>query len=129
MQPDFNWQTHANEIAEWLKAAVKGGGDFVAEQAPLVVQEYVCYMRTAASVYTAVALVLVVLGFWLAVRSFREWEKDKRSESDVLFFLATVSIAIGAIVFACHSNTCLKAWTAPRVLVLEKASEILNHKD
>ncbi len=107
-----------------LEGAVKGTGDFVAEQAPLVVQEYVLYMRVTSTLGMILAgfffaIVLLVLR-WFAKASEKDLQGDAGSGAFVIMLAALV---FGLFATTANISTCIKSYVAPRILVLDYIKE------
>lgn len=103
-----------------LEGAVKGG-DFVAEQAPLVVQEYVLYMR----VYSTLGMLLAGLFFALVFSILRWLSKapEKGDAGDAAFAFGCIFLVLGILTTAANVSTCIKSYVAPRILVLDYIKE------
>lgn len=107
-----------------LEGAVKGAGEFAAEQAPLVVQEYVLYMRVTSTLSMLLAgfffvIVLLVLR-WFATASEHDIKGNAGGGAVVVMVAA---FAFGAAVTAANVSTCIKSYVAPRILVLDYIRE------
>ncbi len=109
-----------------LEGAVKGTGDFVAEQAPLVVQEYILYMRVS----TTLPLVVLVINLLFVLINIR-WlcrtpMQDLETGPPRLFVAlghAILMLVVGPVVAGRNLDHCIKAWAAPRILVLDYIKE------
>lgn len=107
-----------------LDGAVRQAGGFVAEQAPLVAQEWIRYEFWSNAIQCVVllvaGLVLLTAGLLFLRRQFRDHDNP--------WFLGTlVGLAIAAPLLCVGSNCgidALKAKIAPRVVVLEKIAEL-----
>lgn len=79
------------EYMSKLEAAVQTSGDFVAEQVPLVVQEYVAYQRgtsTVVVVFGLIALLLAALSTWQLFKP-KNWNGE--FPIGIVFMISTVA--------------------------------------
>jgi len=132
MELNEKLQDSATKILTWVEAGVEKGGDFVAEQTPLVAQEYITLMRFQSMFYCLLS-VLALLCFATIIYKILRWYSanngpEDRNGEPVVFSVFVCGIAQALFVAAFCSNfpTCLKAWVAPRVLLLEKLSDLLS---
>lgn len=120
------------------RSAAEQGKNFVLEQAPLVVQEYIAYVRIESTIWLAVSLV------WALVVAFSYWRWWRRgpklfaygcgepSVHDVGFarfvgaMIAFLMLLPVAITVQVKASTCIKSWVAPRVLIIEKAADLIK---
>jgi hypothetical protein len=129
------------QLVKFLGAILTGiekGADFAIEQAPLVVQEYVAWQRVTTTVW----LILGIIGlaaalrvfFWRTLPGFQGlWDKDRNGyvpdAAYVPYIVQSIICAILAFVtpFMIGDNItpCLKAWFAPRILVIEWIKSLL----
>lgn len=122
------------------RSAAEQGKDFVLEQAPRVVQEYIAYMRIESTILSALLAlwVVAVLVAWVVVfRRGPYWSANATGEStpsagDYAFvrglgsFLAICFLIMGGLLGGKSVSTCIKAWVAPRVLIIEKAADLIK---
>jgi hypothetical protein len=131
MKPEF--EKAGAELVEWMTGVAKGGGDFLAEQAPMLAQEIVAW-HFWSSVFCAVIVVLIgsivavtcgVL-FRYEVTSKREYWTPEPAAFSVFGVLIGFAIAIGGGGF--HGYEAVKAAVAPRLVIIEYAGSVLNGK-
>jgi hypothetical protein len=107
-----------------LDGAVRQAGGFVAEQAPLVAQEWLAWQVWSN---LAAAIVWLVLAIACGVVARRCWIGQQKND-DAPWFIGYVCGGLGAFVFVIISVVCAyesgKAHFAPRVTVLEKITEL-----
>lgn len=116
-----------------LKTGLEKSSDFVLEQAPMVVQEYIAYTRVMSTVQVVSGVLLFILTcitcrYWMRLTYRLATESSEALEVPVGIFGAAAHIFafIGSIGLISNITTCIMAWTAPRVLILEKIAEIVK---
>lgn len=111
------------EYLQSFEAGIKKAGEFSAEQAPLVVQEFLRWeiVRNGAFAVATGLLMLVVLA--TAVRYHFKVEGEEKAF--VWLFAAIPLVAFG-IGFGASAEKAGKAWLAPRIVVLEKISTLVQ---
>lgn len=116
------------EILKYLQAfsaGIEKAGAFTAEQAPLVVQEFLSWQVWGNLIF--ISLVNVIFSFYcyLVSKVFTSenfnCEHDKHCAKIVLFF---VSISFYTLATLDAYKDAGKALIAPRVVVIEKISEL-----
>lgn len=127
MNPEI--QQHLISYIEKLEGLAKQGADFAADQIPLVLQEYILYSRAASSWKVLVGLLLSLTGFVCArycLRYLKNNTIEAMSPEKILPQAAmAVIFSIIGMFTTCHTaDACIKAWTAPRVLLIEKLNEL-----
>jgi len=107
-----------------IEGAVENGSAFVASEMPLVAWELVAYHRAVSTIYTVVLVCVFIFGV-KATKAVWQWAKRENvgDESAAIFpgFITIVAFGFGV---EC-SAYCLKAWFAPRLLILEEVSKLL----
>ena len=125
MNTDFITQ-NLDKIQHYLDAT----GNFVAEQAPLVVQEMITLGRTQAVIAVVGALialaVCIALAFWAKAKARKGALEDP--ENDGWFVLSVIGFGASSIFTVvtfttlCHG---LLPWIAPRVYLLHEIKNLL----
>lgn len=108
-----------------LESAVTSTGDFVAEQAPLVVQEYVLYSRVYSTIPVVIALVLMCT-LAINIRWFIKTDITKEggeAETIVRGAIGFLCFLFGPITLSNNLDKCIKSWCAPRILVIDYIKE------
>lgn len=120
------------EYLDQIAAATKEGGEFAAEQAPLVAQEYVDWYFWSsfylALVWAIVLFALIWLAFWSCRTGQELSQNGKSAQSEPYAFVSIISciFSIGPMTgVAIASYWMLYATLAPRVLILEKIAELI----
>lgn len=116
------------QLAEYLKAMLdtaKSGASFVADQAPLVVQEKIAYGRIMEPLMLACGLGLVWFGFFLC-RKGKPYMAEGHGAFIPLFMGGGISVILGGIVIAVQANATVLVWAAPRLYVLEWAMSLVK---
>jgi len=113
-----------------LEAGIKQGGDFVAEQTPLVVQEFLAWMFAEAVIYAVVSFIVFVIALrllkllWVHTADFHHEDREF-CRAFGTFGLSVVAILSCGV--AVHQSTrAIKVSVAPRVVVLEKSAELIK---
>lgn len=116
------------EFATKLLQGLEKGGDFVAEQAPLVVQEIVAYGRASSTVAAVLLVAATVAWVWFVWRRVYPWFDDGGPYSGREFGFSAACIPIVALplatAFAIHS--AILAWFAPRLYVIAYLREFIK---
>lgn len=114
---------------EWLKQA----GEFTAEQAPLVVQEYLAWELTSNIYLIVFWAVMLTLSLVLANAGLRTWRAgisdqcfDKQALAVATIVLALVASLISFVGAAVSGYRAVKVSVAPRVVLIEKFSELVK---
>lgn len=119
-------QTSAADLIAWLKSGADQGADFVMEQAPLLAQEIVAWeiWSNAASV---VLLLLAAALVSVAARRFQDWMEpgDRANRLGIMLSWFMVMGFIAAFV-AFNLYDMIRPIVAPRLVILEKAAELLR---
>jgi hypothetical protein len=117
-----------------IESKVKAGNDFVAAEAPLAVQEWLTWMAWESGIYAAACLVTVLVGVFTFRKLFRKWPASNHITELPLVcgMLACVTVGTITLIFGVvHGMQCAKVIVAPRVVVIEKVSEltgVMNRK-
>jgi hypothetical protein len=113
-----------------IEATASDAGEFVTEQMPLVAQEYLQWCWFAAIIKaTAMAAVVVVavigcILVWVRTRnSYKRDDKELRTLS--LTVTAFVGLFFGGLAVT-YTLDAVKVSVAPRVVLLEKVSELVK---
>ena len=114
------------EFVQKMLSAVEQGATFTAEQAPLVVQEWLRWQMVEALV---IATILLILSVGSSLFSRWCWS-NKRKDPTRDWEFGSVFLIGAAIGFALFSLVvymeALKIYLAPRVVVLEKFVDLLK---
>lgn len=128
------------ELLEWMKGAAEKGGDFVAEQAPLLATEIVAWHFWSSVFIATVAVVAAVAMFACSVCFYR-WSRCKKWYSDpevpidgdckeyhlapsgILCALSLFALLVVAVPCAYEA---VKASVAPRIVLIEYAGKALG---
>lgn len=127
------------ELLDWMKGAAENGGDFVAEQAPLLATEIVAWHFWSSVFCAGVGVAFVVLFLIAAFVFFRvatSCTSDQFSDGHpkavlgVIGGSACVLVAAMILGLAVVGNTyeAIKASVAPRIVLIEYAGKALGGK-
>lgn len=127
MMKEFDWKP----IQEWLKNTMDNGGDFVLREAPLVAQELIAWEfwsnAIIAGALLPAAVIIVGMLWWFRKEIYSGLAG--RCEGKAAMSIAALALGSAAIVVALlNGATCArkatKAAVAPRVVLIEKISEL-----
>lgn len=115
-----------------LEGAAETGGEFVAEQAPLVIQEYLVWYFWSNVLEACAGMALIILAVVIAVvcwRNFKAWfvcNKYGWVEPwiAVPVIVCAVMCVFGALPICLGIHDAVKVSVAPRVVLIEKAAEL-----
>lgn len=122
-----NISSKLNGLVNWLDTAAKTTGDFVSEQTPLYVSEYLAYNFWVSLIWFCIAaafliLFLFVIG-WAIYRAKKDGHlTDWHIGIPVVFALASFVPIIGMI----ENSDWSKIKLAPRVYIVENIKNILK---
>lgn len=112
------------EYLQTFEAGVKKAGEFSAEQAPLVVQEFLAWEFWGNAI-PAVLVLLIMLTALVSTAVI--WKKsddiDWRMGSGLITGLSVLFLTIP---FSITASQACKVAIAPRIVVLEKISELVK---
>ena len=111
------------EYLQTFEQGIKKAGEFSAEQAPLVVQEFLQWVIVSNVVLGILAGGLLLLSVSIAIRY--HWKLEGEDKAFLWLFAAVPIIAFG-IAFVTCGERAGKAWIAPRIVVLEKISTLVK---
>jgi len=117
-------KTKMVEYLQTFEAGVKKAGEFSAEQAPLVVQEFLAWEITRNGLGALALGLLLLITFVIAIQVHRKAE-DADNKMFVWLFAAIPLVFFGVGFGACAEKAG-KAHIAPRIVVLEKISELVK---
>jgi hypothetical protein len=121
------------KIYTWITEAAQKVGDWSSTEIPLFVTEYLQWKFVEAAMYTVVWAIGVAIAS-LFIPSLKRWcfDKQVRKESDDISILIFVIVAMIFIMITITSSPydeirdMLQIHIAPKVYLLEKASELLK---
>ena len=128
----------------WLNETADQGKEFVIEQAPLYAQEYLSFTRLnyavdlSSSVLICLTSVSVII-FLIKKRKFKLsffevwdnwWNANNGEAGDGAYFFliifSTIAFLLSLAITVLHVNRLLKVIVAPRVVLLEHVSSLIN---
>jgi len=116
-------KTKMIDYLQTFEAGVKKAGEFSAEQAPLVVQEFLHWEVVRNSCFGVIAAILTLVVLATAIRYHFKLD----GEDKVFVWLL---VAVPLVMFGVGCGTCFeragKAYCAPRIVVLEKISDLVK---
>jgi len=108
-----------------FEAGIKKAGDFSAEQAPLVVQEYLAWefwSHFAGAVVCLVTVLTIAVVLWKIFKSTKPFD-ELRFAGCLIGGMCSVGLIIGLMV---NSYCAGKVAVAPRIVVLEKIATLVK---
>lgn len=122
-----------NEAAKLLadlRATLQQSGAFIASQAPPLAQEIILQGRIRWTFWLSLGLVLATYGCGMAKRRFQTtglWDAERDNLRPAALYIPIGTI--GIIMAFSSFRLFVMSWFAPRLYVLEKASELIRSCD
>jgi hypothetical protein len=118
-------------FTQWLKDSVNATGEFITRETPLFIQEYLtwCFWQAAITAVLTLLVALFLVGVLGCVWwSGRKWGEMDRYMSRVVAVVICVPIIASMLVCGVYQNgmTALKIKMAPRLVLVEKAAELVK---
>lgn len=113
---------------EWIREGADRVGGWALEQAPLLAQEFIRWEIWGNLIPTLIFLFICIVGI-LVTRSGVRYLADERSNADQFMprlFAGVVLVIVGFINVMIYSGPALKAYVAPRVVIVEKIGELMK---
>lgn len=115
------------EVLDDILSGIKQAGDFVLEQAPMVVQEFIRWEIISNAIGGILLIVGTSLLTYLVIRKIEKGIKDNEIEEEIRVFYLFILLVLFPIFLGIEmSMDSVKAYVAPRVVVLEKFSNLLK---
>lgn len=115
---------------QYLENTVGKTNDFVAEQTPLLVQEYVRYSAVYHGTLVVIGIGILLIALVCAgvmIREFKRYGEDSRPGVIAPCAISgIVSLFIGCILIGHNIDCAIKSLVAPRVLILEYVRDMLK---
>lgn len=113
-----------------LEEALKQGGDMLAEQTPLAVQEYLTWHFWHSALLACVFAVSAGCLAWLSQKAFRHMGGVDSVEAGVGRILLALFAPVAVFGLVCGAvdtaSTALQVAIAPRVFLLERIAEMVK---
>lgn len=120
-----------------LEEGASKGGEFIAEQAPETVRQWITFSIVERAVLCSFGAVLIFLGCRYGKRLFvaaPSWvsEKSYSAHADKAFLRVIVCVAgaafciAGTIMFMVNLNGLILAWLAPNVFIIRELSALVK---
>ena len=127
---------HIQRILKGVADSLEGSADFVLTQAPEVIQQLILLKRVECSLFLCISVAMIALltwGSYQCIQKVREAHDEQNNEQDgaiMAWVIATVFTIFGAgvsaIVSIDHLSDTLTVWLAPKVFILEYATNLLK---
>jgi len=115
------------DYMDTLDGAVREGGDFVLEQSPLVVQEYITYSRV---VHTSLVLLAFAIAAAMVFVCIKYGKSLSNTRNDGVMILSIIGAFVAPItvmgLLIKNLDPCIMSWFAPRLLILEKVADLIK---
>jgi hypothetical protein len=121
----------ADQVLQFVRGSLHEGNDFVMEQAPDVVQQFLVWQFWMYLTYTMFC-VLAMIAVLIALRVIFVISAKFRDPADrdalrAASSFGVVLVSIGLLAGICHHGlTCLEIAIAPKVYLLEWAAEVMK---
>ena len=115
------------ELLIWIEEGVKTSKDFVAEQAPLYIQELLAWNFWISLIYWCISLALLYLPIYTIIRLLRgkfTWKDEDCTKEPILIFGGLIFLFIGAPTFF-NNLDWFQITVAPRVWLVEYLQKML----
>lgn len=115
-----------------VEELVRKGADLAQDQLPAIAQEIIAWNRASTTVALLFSVGLVALGVYAIWQLFKHGTAaDKRHESSEPYAVCAVFSGIvslfGFIATLYNTMPCVKAWFAPRLVLLETLRDLVSH--
>lgn len=124
--------TQLQENAVELLTFVKQSKDFMVEQAPMYVQELVefHFFENMISTITGVVVLATILLLVILIQKNIINKLEEQFDKNMTYLVLSICLGIPFLAvigdITKHTKECYKAKYAPRVLIIEKLSEIVK---
>lgn len=123
------WSQHAETLLKWSASVANQGTEFVSEQAPLLVQEYLHWIFWGSMIQAGINLaILIAMVFFARWAGKKIYEKD--SDASMVCLILGILFCIPACFCAAQAIAgimdAIKVLVAPRVIIVEKIAELVN---
>lgn len=126
MNPEI--QQHLISYIDKLEGLAKQGADFAADQIPLVLQEYILYQQLSTTVSLVGSLLLFISALIVLRTGYKALLQDEHLRNPARWMPFLFVGVLGCIFFPIgilsSVDPCIKVWTAPRVVLIEKLNEL-----
>lgn len=124
---DEELKQRLTKYLDTLEDSLAKGADWTAEQAPLIVQEYLAWefwIHTIGGVLCGVGIVISLI---MLVLGIKKLAADSLSNAGFSLVLVSSCLLVLSFVGVCaNSHDALKVSIAPRVVILEKVQEFVK---
>ena len=121
------------ESAHSILDKIEGALSWTAEQAPLVVQEYLVWHFWSNLISSIIPLIISIASIIAVYKLSRpkgmKWAKRELEDNPLpilVWFVAFVSLILSSPYSVHHIEQCIKVKVAPRIIIIEKLSDIIK---
>ncbi len=133
---DEQLKTKLMEYLAKMEAAAGKVGEFAEVEIPDTIREYIRWIIIENSIFTAAGLIPIIAWFCLQPSFKRWWAWASKGDTDLndakcaclaaYFFSLSLCVVVLSVCFLKFGITAIKAYTSPRVVLLEKASDFIK---
>ena len=107
-----NLEKQLSAIIEKAVSIAEQTGEFVIEQAPDLLREFIIFHRVEKTTYILLSLLLISLIYYISKRIV------KANDDEYNYIINVFSVVpVGA--FFCHFSDFIKVWAAPKLYLIE----------
>lgn len=123
------------QLSQWIKDTAANTGNFLNEQTPLFIQEYMNWMFWSNLITSVFFTAILCASIIATICLFKSAIKNKENKDlgEGLIFSGCISSMVSGLLLVVFllivpdaSFKCLKVKLAPRVLIIEKVGELIK---
>lgn len=112
----------AKEILDWLRISK----DFVADQAPLLVQEVLYWGVVSSALWLVVSILVVIAMSFLIRKSYLRWRNDSEMTIDAVTIpFCSITLLTFLIIGLANLSVFVKVLVAPRLYLIEQLRHLI----
>lgn len=124
-----NTDVQIANLIQWLQSTAESSANFVVDQSPLIAQEFIRW-EIASGIMLALfgIIVMMITGFWM-YKGYKNLKSDNARDEiymPAFIFGGILFLGLGLLTFSIGTAQSLKAYCAPRVVIIEKLGSILK---
>lgn len=113
------------DLVQNLSTILSQTKNFVSDQAPDVIQQYISWGIAKYSMGCFLGLILLISGIWFIRKAFKINDEEAAAGMGIFGFSSTVA---GIIITSTNIYSLVQIWIAPKIWLIEQASEIMKGK-
>lgn len=120
-------EQNMNEAIDWLQQRGSEVEAFALEQAPLYCQEVVAYQFWSHSIPLTIGVLVLFLAIYCTQFVYKNAKHDEQGDKClILAVVGLFSFITGITMFGCNIHQFTQSIVAPRMVVMEHISKLLN---